>query len=195
MTLQYSGAISLNDIHVEAGGSTGTQVSINDADIRALIGKASGATMSFSEWYGATGQQFFAVTQGSSTSQYYSIYGFASGVSNASVSPTNYQNSSGVNRGVTGIYRLTASNGTFFYVLLSSSLANGIPDNDFSSIQMVCNGTTTTLTSAEAATTFVAGGYQKRWEWSSTNGLDSTELSNITNEWDGSGSITVEIVQ
>ena len=195
MTLQYSGAISLNDIHVEAGGSTGTQVSINDADIRELIGKASGATMSFSEWYGATGQQFFTVSQASSTSQYYSIYGFASGVSNASVSPTNYENSSGVNRGVTGIYRLTASNGTFFYVLLSSSLANGIPDNDFSSIQMVCNGTTTTLTSAEAATTFVAGGYQKRWEWSSTNGLDSTELSNITNEWDGSGSITVEIVQ
>jgi hypothetical protein len=94
-----------------------------------------------------------------------------------------------------GLYRLTASSGTFFYLLLSSSLANSIPDNDFSSIQMVCNGTTTTLTSAEAATTFVAGGYQKRWEWSSSNGLDSTELSNITSEWNGSGSVTVEIAQ
>lgn len=54
MALQTSGAISLNDIHVEAGGASGTTASINDADIRALIGKASGATMSFSEWYGAS---------------------------------------------------------------------------------------------------------------------------------------------
>lgn len=54
MALQTSGAISLNDIHIEAGGTTGTLASINDADIRGLIGKASGATMSFSEWYGAS---------------------------------------------------------------------------------------------------------------------------------------------
>lgn len=46
MPLQTSGAISLNDIHVEAGGTSGTQASINDADIRALIGKSSGAQMS-----------------------------------------------------------------------------------------------------------------------------------------------------
>ena len=54
MPVPSSGAISLNQFHVEAGGSSGTQCSINDADIRALIGKASGATMSFSEWYGAS---------------------------------------------------------------------------------------------------------------------------------------------
>ena len=54
MALQSSGAISLNDIHVEAGGSSGTQASINDADIRGLIDKSSGATMSFNEWYGAS---------------------------------------------------------------------------------------------------------------------------------------------
>lgn len=54
MALQSSGAISLNNIHVEAGGSSGTTASINDSDIRGLIGKASGASMSFSEWYGAS---------------------------------------------------------------------------------------------------------------------------------------------
>jgi len=53
MALQTSGAISLNDIHAEAGGSSGTTASINDSDIRALISKGSGATMSFNEWYGA----------------------------------------------------------------------------------------------------------------------------------------------
>jgi len=53
MPLQTSGAISLNDIHIEAGGSSGSQASINDQDIRDLISKSSGAQMSFSEWYGA----------------------------------------------------------------------------------------------------------------------------------------------
>lgn len=54
MALQTSGAISLNDIHTEAGGSSGTQASINDSDIRSLISKGSGVQMSFSEWYGAS---------------------------------------------------------------------------------------------------------------------------------------------
>ncbi|MDA8817088.1 hypothetical protein N9N32_00490 [Alphaproteobacteria bacterium] len=54
MPLQTSGAISLNDIHIEAGGTTGTAVTANDSDVRGLISKASGAQMSFSEWYGAS---------------------------------------------------------------------------------------------------------------------------------------------
>ena len=53
-----SGAISLNQMHTEVGGSSGSTVSINDADIRALIGKSSGATMSFNEWYGASSAAF-----------------------------------------------------------------------------------------------------------------------------------------
>tara|TARA_B110000444_G_C18756741_1_gene555505 strand:+ start:465 stop:1214 length:750 start_codon:yes stop_codon:yes gene_type:complete len=61
MTLPASGAISLNQMHVEVGGSSGSTASINDTDIRALIGKSSGATMAFNEWYGAT--QFVADRQ------------------------------------------------------------------------------------------------------------------------------------
>ena len=56
MALQSSGQISLNDIHVEAGGTSGSQAGMNDSDIRALIGKSSGAAMSFSEWYGASAE-------------------------------------------------------------------------------------------------------------------------------------------
>jgi len=52
--LPDSGAISLDQIHVEAGGTSGTNCSINDADIRGLIGKNANTTMSFSEWYGAS---------------------------------------------------------------------------------------------------------------------------------------------
>jgi len=57
MPLQSSGAISLNQIHVEAGGTSGTAASINDSDIRNLISKASGVQMSFNEWYGASAVQ------------------------------------------------------------------------------------------------------------------------------------------
>ena len=56
MALQTSGAISLNQIHVEAGGSSGSQASLNDSDIRGLIGKGSGSQMRFSEWYGAANE-------------------------------------------------------------------------------------------------------------------------------------------
>lgn len=73
MALQTSGAISLNDIHIEAGGSSGTNASINDADIRGLISKASGATMSFSEWYGASN---LLTLSGQSTAQ---NYGYVNG--------------------------------------------------------------------------------------------------------------------
>lgn len=54
MALQTSGAISLNDIHVEAGGTTGTAVSINDADVRDLISASAGSEMDFTDWYGAS---------------------------------------------------------------------------------------------------------------------------------------------
>lgn len=54
MALQTSGSISLNEIHVEAGGTSGSFAGLNDSDIRGLIGKASQTFMSFSEWYGAS---------------------------------------------------------------------------------------------------------------------------------------------
>lgn len=54
MPLQSSGAISLNDLHIEAGGTSGTTVSLNDADIRDLggLGRASGAIARLSDYYG-----------------------------------------------------------------------------------------------------------------------------------------------
>ena len=57
MALQNSGPISLNDLHIEAGGTSGTQASLNDADIRDIIGKSSGAQNSFSEYYGQSSEE------------------------------------------------------------------------------------------------------------------------------------------
>lgn len=55
MTLQTSGQITLDDIHVEAGGTTGTEASINDSDIRGLANSipSSHSPMPLSFWYGA----------------------------------------------------------------------------------------------------------------------------------------------
>ena len=54
MPLQTSGSISLNDLHVEAGGTSGTQCSINDSDIRGLLTAAANSQMTFSSFYGAS---------------------------------------------------------------------------------------------------------------------------------------------
>ena len=61
MALQTSGPISLNDIHVEAGGTSGTSATINDADIRGLtaasgytIPTGSGTAIDFGDFYGAS---------------------------------------------------------------------------------------------------------------------------------------------
>jgi hypothetical protein len=60
MALQTSGAISLNDLHVEAGGGSGSTATVNDSDIRGMIGKSSGAQASFSEYYGASSALYSA---------------------------------------------------------------------------------------------------------------------------------------
>jgi hypothetical protein len=54
MALQTSGQISLNDLHVEAGGTSGTQASMNDSDIRGLVSAAANSQMTFSSFYGAS---------------------------------------------------------------------------------------------------------------------------------------------
>lgn len=68
MALQTSGQISLNDIHLELGATTGTQVSLNDADVRGLIGKASGAQNAMNEYYGAA-DETEAVNEGNINGQ------------------------------------------------------------------------------------------------------------------------------
>lgn len=54
MTLPSSGQLSLNQIHIEAGGTSGTQVTLNDSDVRGLISKADNSQNKISEYYGAS---------------------------------------------------------------------------------------------------------------------------------------------
>ena len=66
MPLQTSGAISLNQMHIEAGGTSGTIVTLNDADIRGLtpgagktISTVSGSAVDFADFYGASDVSVF----------------------------------------------------------------------------------------------------------------------------------------
>ena len=62
MPLQSSGQISLNDLHVEAGGTSGTQASMNDSDIRGLLNAAANSQMTFSSFYGASAVSNWSAT-------------------------------------------------------------------------------------------------------------------------------------
>lgn len=56
MALQASGAISLDDMHVEVGGTSGTTCSLNDADIRALISVGDSGQQSIQQYYGVSSE-------------------------------------------------------------------------------------------------------------------------------------------
>ena len=64
MALQSSGQISLNDIHVELGETSGTQVSFNDADVRGLISASSESEIEMADFYGASSAPTDMTSQG-----------------------------------------------------------------------------------------------------------------------------------
>jgi hypothetical protein len=71
MPLPSSGQITLDQMHVEVGGTSGTQASINDSDIRSMIGASSGqANLSFSDFYGASSSVTINITISSNTNNY-----------------------------------------------------------------------------------------------------------------------------
>ena len=67
MATPSSGAISLNEMHVEAGGTSGTECSINDADIRLIANKSSEATASWNDYYNRAADFSFTMTVGDTT--------------------------------------------------------------------------------------------------------------------------------
>ena len=62
MATPASGTISLNQVHVEAGGSSGTQASFNDSDIRSICASSSGSQFSMSNMYARAADFSFSGT-------------------------------------------------------------------------------------------------------------------------------------
>lgn len=174
MPLQTSGAISLNQIHVEAGGTSGTTASMNDSDIRGLISKGSGATMSFSEWYGASASTLVVVGQGQSggAKGYYSgQYGtISSHVEGANIYVIVYIATYTKNGGVTHTFQVQLANNN-----------QNLGQSFFSSVQESSLGTLNTSASTYD-TAYIGSVLTSRWRWT---------LSSTPSNWDGSGNLSV----
>ena len=182
MALQTSGAISLNDIHVEAGGASGTTASINDSDIRALIGKASGATMSFSEWYGASAVQTFIVTTEGS---YYGFIGVDVNRPFGALNTGVYIDTAGNTR---NIWRMMYGHSSSGLYLQLSGTASGA--NAFSKLSINCGGTYYDFTRTRASETVSSNNCQ--WNWN-LSVLTAAEESALNSQLDGSGTTTFQI--
>ena len=78
MALPTSGNLTLNQIHIEAGGSSGTGCTMNDTDIRGLTAAASrtinstlGTAIEIGDFYGASSLPTTQITTGYDTSYNY----------------------------------------------------------------------------------------------------------------------------
>lgn len=180
MATPASGAISLDQIHVEAGGSSGTTCTINDADIRSLAGVGNNANASFSTYYNRAADASFSMTVGhrsvttsgqysSTTNVWRGYWGgtFVSGVSSPSggafggLSPTSNSDYIGANA-----IQILQTQGTvggttsIFCLAVKALVAND--DNAFKSV--VVNGTTYNRSSL----TFVQSVGDTQWNLSYT---------------------------
>ena len=203
MALPASGTISLNEIHVEAGGTTATLASINDADIRALIGKADGVEMSFNEWYGASAGQSFTVTEGSDLFTSAAYYGFREerNPDVGSVSPTSLTVASKSHPIRDAYRRVNRSGGVnddstsaFWFIIYNASDGTVPADDWFTSLDVDITGGTVNLTQSSATifSTGTGSTGRKEWRWFSDD-FSSGDLTNFASKWDGSGTSGVTI--
>jgi len=113
MPLPSSGQITLDQMHVEAGGSSTTQGAVNDSDIRSLIGAASGGpNLAFTNWYGASASVIINITISSNTNNY-NLWNSKGGTYSAGNTTVNLTINSGVTIGATslGSYAFTTGLG------------------------------------------------------------------------------------
>lgn len=175
MALQTSGAISLNQIHIEAGGTSGTTVSLNDSDVRGLtaasgytINATSSTTLAIGSFYGASGTPTWTVTEGQSGT---SIFGHNASV--GSISPTTYSGAT-----ITSTYYFTAtikgSTTHTFTVQMTGNRAK--------SFFSLLSGDGVYLTSSGSSHSYSSNTNQTTWTWS---------LTAAPSGWDGSGTRTV----
>lgn len=192
MPLQTSGAISLNDLHVEAGGTSGTQASINDSDIRALISKASGAQSTFSGFYGAS-SSILSTTMTIGTFDNSVNYGGVNYGYNDHTKSALFTNSWGsmANRSVNSIQsgaiisQLNYNNlgGTIQFILSDNT---AMSNSGWTSITIGSTTINRTAASFVQQTTTISGyGHKSVWTWSAQGS---------TSPYGTSGTVSVTIV-
>tara|TARA_B100000214_G_C23948792_1_gene619340 strand:+ start:81 stop:698 length:618 start_codon:yes stop_codon:yes gene_type:complete len=147
-----SGAISLNEVHIEAGGSSGSQASFNDSDIRLISGSNQNTQFSMSDMYDRAADFIQSGTVGTGSSTFTQSYisittyyrGFTAGITSpANLSPTSESSYLGGGT-ISGVY---CSSSTVFGTgqksfYISCNAAN-LSNNDSSIFNSVVVNTTT----------------------------------------------------
>lgn len=201
MALPSSGAISLNEMHIEAGGTTGTLATINDTDIRGLISKGAGVSMSFNEWYGATAAspQTITVTEGAAEYSTAAYYGFRN--STGAVSPTTLTIAGNSHNIKQAFRRVTRSGGvnddttSAFWMGVYYTAADNRPASDwFTSIDLDVTGGSISLPQSNASVFFTGRGSSgyKEWRWFQDE-FTAQQLIDFSSLWDGTGTVTFTI--
>ena len=179
-----SGNITLNQMLTEAGGSSGTACTLNDSDIRGLIGKSSGVSMFFNEWYGAAAEFQINFTPGFWTIQLgpggNQIRGSGvdefNGVNYGSFTSATSKSSFFSGNAVQHLWNRHHNNGGagIFYLQVAGVVSN--TNNDaFATINV--NGTSLNRTAASYSFSGSGGSALSTWSWSFTQGGGTT--SNI----------------
>ena len=193
MALPTSGALTLDAIHVEAGGTTGTTCSLNDTDIRGLtagagktINSTPSTTIDFDDFYGASSVTGFSptLTVGAGHFSLFSINfryrGFAVDNSFNNGGPfgalssrqdANFLNNEDIDI-LFIIGDLSGHLGSGFNTRMLIRLGTGssAPNTNASFTSMTVNGTQFNRTDA----TYSSGNGQWTWDYNSTLANDST---------------------
>ena len=178
MALQTSGAISLNQIHIEAGGTSGTSASLNDSDIRALGGVASGA-IDFADFYGASmSWTLVQGTDGSVTFGYSAGDGDQSALSGSSLTPNTLNSVT-----IESLYYVEVTVKGTLHRNLHLVLEGNRASNFFATISDSPSSLPNQpLTSGNATHNYNSQYNYTKWRWT---------LPSTPSNWDGSGSFTV----
>ena len=194
-------SLSLNQMHVEVGGTSGTTCSLNDSDIRGLISKSSGATMAFNEWFGASASVAdYSTTLTSGHTSVTTTVGYSSYVNAAkgflttsasqpmfgtstnnigslsSTSNTNYFGGNTIH-GISMLGVTTSTTGTIYLYVATLNISN----SDTSFKEVVINGSTYTRSNATYSSTTFGGFAYSSWSWSGVQANLSNSSATIGN--------------
>tara|TARA_Y200000002_G_C22602887_1_gene630306 strand:+ start:389 stop:994 length:606 start_codon:yes stop_codon:yes gene_type:complete len=176
-----SGNITLNQMHTEVGGTSGTACTLNDSDIRGLIGKSSGASMLFNEWYGAAAQfqvnfnpGFWTIQLGPGASQVRAsgvstFNGVQYGSFTSATSQSSFFGGNALQR-IHNRHQNLAGGGTF-YISVAGVVSN--TNNDAFATANV-NGTSLSRSSASYSFSGSGGSALTTWAWSFNQGGGAT---------------------
>ena len=177
MALPTSGALSLDAIHVEAGGTTNTTASLNDTDIRGLtaaagktINSTPSTTIDFDDFYGASSDtSLFSTTVTVGETGSFIVYkGYSDGVYSAggfgSLSDDNSGGGSFVSgntiRAINTIFFISTTN--LFFRVSRDTVINNATTNSFTT--MTVNSNSFNRSAATFQTQTGSNAYQG-WIW------------------------------